>query len=253
MIRLKLGSIGLLLALFAQAAFGERLYLYTVDYPPLMTSKTGHYYAHRREDIGGACTEVVKAMMANTKYEYVMKMRDWSLAYDRVKAKKNHGLFCTVRNDARENDFQWVGPLLPLRWTLFAAPGSDIKLDSLEDARNLKIAGYRGDIMTETLLKEGFNVTRPVSDRGNARSLEMGVVDLWVTDRLVGPALARSAANLTGMRPVLEFRETQTYLAVSKSTDASVVAGLQAGLDKAIADGTVKAIMASYEKRAEQE
>ncbi|MEC7816063.1 MAG: transporter substrate-binding domain-containing protein [Pseudomonadota bacterium] len=225
----------------------ERLYIFTENYPPYNTSTTGENFAHSAEDITGICSEMVKAALKRVDYDIVMKMRAWSYAFDWVQGRENHGLFCTARTDERENQFQWVGPLAPIEWTLFAAPDSTLELDSLEDAKDLQIAGYRGDVMSDYLIDQGFNVITNVSGDVNPRRLVLGQADLWVTDGLVGPLVAEEEHGITGLRPVLVFRETPMYLAVSNETDPAIVADLQAAVDAAKAAGEFDAITAKYQ------
>ncbi|WP_166258488.1 substrate-binding periplasmic protein [Marinobacter salicampi] len=237
----------ILLALVPSAAVAkEKLYLFTENYPPYNLSTTGQGFAHGVEDIAGICSDIVKIMMSNVDYDYVMKMRDWSRSYDWVQGRENHALFCTARTDERENDFQWVGPLAPIKWTLFAAPGSEIRLSSLEEARQYQIAGYKGDVMSDYLVAEGFNVVMSMSGEQNPRRLALGQADLWVTDGLVGPKVAREEHDIEGLVPVLVFRETPMYLAVSNQTAPGIVADLQKALDKARASGRLDGIEARY-------
>jgi polar amino acid transport system substrate-binding protein len=230
----------------AIAAGDGRFYIFTENYPPYNAETTGKGFAHSAEDITGICTDMVKAMMSRLDYDFVMKMRDWSLAYGWVKGRENHGLFCTARTDERENEFQWVGPLASIKWTLFAAPDSNITLDSLEDARQYKIAGYKGDVMSDYLIAEGFEVIASVSGVQNARRLTLGQADLWVTDGAVGPLVAEEEHGITGLKPVLVFRETPMYLAVSNETDKAVVDDLQQAIDEARNAGELSAILAQY-------
>lgn len=237
----------LLLALMPTALADDKLYIYTENYPPYNASTTGQGFAHNAEDISGICTDMVKEMMKRVDYEYVMKMRDWSLAYSRVQGRENHALFCTARTDEREDEFQWVGPLAPIKWTLFAAPDSAIELDSLEDAKQHKIAGYKGDVMSDYLVSEGFEVIMTVSGEQNPRRLTLGQADLWVTDGLLGPLVAEEKHGITGLKPVLVFRETPMYLAVSNKTDPGVVEDLQQGLDEARNSGALDGIISRYQ------
>lgn len=215
----------------------ERLYIFTENYPPYNQSATGKGFAHNEDDITGICSEMVKAMLARVDYDYVMKMRDWSYAYDWVQGRENHGLFCTARTEQRETQFQWVGPLAPIQWTLFAAPGSDITLDSLEDAKGYRIAGYKGDVMSDYLVRQGFDVVMSISGDVNPRRLTLGEADLWVTDGLVGPLVAEQEHGISGLVPVLVFRETPMYLALSNETDPAIVTALQGALDEARRSG----------------
>lgn len=243
-------SIGLSLLVLsatqATAAEGERFYIFTENYPPYNSATTGEGFAHQAEDITGICTDMVKAMMSRLDYDFVMKMRDWSLAYDWVQGRENHGLFCTARTDQRENQFQWVGPLASIEWTLFAAPDSDITLDSLEEARQYTIAGYKGDVMSDYLIGEGFDVIVNVTGEQNPKRLILGQADLWVTDGSVGPLVAEEVHGIIGLKPVLVFRETPMYLAVSNETDRAVVDDFQQAIDQAREAGELSAILAEY-------
>ncbi|MCG7198867.1 ABC transporter substrate-binding protein [Marinobacter pelagius] len=231
----------------SSALAAERLYIFTENYPPYNASKSGQGFAHSEDEITGICTDMVKAMLARVDYDYVMKMRVWSYAYDWVQGRENHGLFCTARTDEREDQFQWVGPLASIKWTLFAAPDSDITLSSLEDARDLRIAGYKGDVMSDYLVSKGFNVVMSSSGDVNAQRLVLGQADLWVTDGLVGPLVAKEEHDIEGLKPVLVFRETPMYLAVSNETAPEVVKDLQNALDSARSSGELESIVASYE------
>lgn len=245
-VRLALQSL-LLLSLVPAAAADEKLYIFTENYPPYNASTTGQGFAHNEDDITGICTDMVKAMMERVDYEYVMKMRDWSRAYEWVQGRENHALFCTARTEEREDEFQWVGPLAPIKWTLFAAPDSEIQLDSLEDAKQYKIAGYKGDVMSDYLVGEGFDLVMNVSGEQNPRRLVLGQADLWVTDGLVGPLVAKEEHDITGLKPVLVFRETPMYLAVSNETDSAIVEDLQQALDEARESGALDSITSRYE------
>jgi polar amino acid transport system substrate-binding protein len=235
------------LALAPMAVADDKLYIFTENYPPYNASTTGQGFAHNREDITGICTDMVKTMMDRVDYEYVMKMRDWSRAYEWVQGRENHALFCTARTDEREDEFQWVGPLAPIKWTLFAAPDSDIQLDSLEDAKQYTVAGYKGDVMSDYLVSQGFDMIMSVSGEQNPRRLVLGQVDLWVTDGLVGPKVAKDEHDISGLKPVLVFRETPMYLAVSNQTDAAIVEDLQRALDEARESGALDSITSQYE------
>lgn len=249
LISAKTGLLLLVLAGFAASATGaERLYIFTEKYPPYNDTVSGDAFAHNADDITGICSDMVKAMLARVDYEYVMKMRAWSYAYDWVQSRENHGLFCTARTDEREDQFQWVGPLAPIKWTLFAAPDSDISLNSLEEAKGLTIAGYKGDVMSDYLIDKGFNVITAVSGDVNTRRLSLGQADLWVTDGLVGPLVAKEEHGITGLKPVLVFRETPMYLAFSNSTDPKIIADLQQALDEARAAGELEEIENRYKQ-----
>lgn len=243
----KAGVLLLILAGFSTTvAAADKLYIFTEKYPPYNDSVSGQSFAHNENDITGICSDMVKAALARVDYDYVMKMRAWSYAYDWVQDRENHGLFCTARTEERENQFQWVGPLASIKWTLFAAPDSDVRLNSLEEAKNLQIAGYKGDVMSDYLVDKGFDVIMGVSGDVNTRRLMLGQADLWVTDGLVGPLVAEEEHGITGLKPVLVFRETPMYLAFSTNTDPAIIADLQKALDEAREAGELEQIENRY-------
>ncbi|HBC36492.1 MAG TPA: amino acid ABC transporter substrate-binding protein, partial [Marinobacter adhaerens] len=106
---------------------------------------------------------------------------------------------------------------------------------------------YKGDVMSEYLVDQGFNVVMGVSGDVNTRRLTLGQADLWVTDGLVGPLMAEEEHGITGLQPVLVFRETPMYLAFSNNTDPAVIEDLQQALDEAREAGEIERIAASYE------
>jgi polar amino acid transport system substrate-binding protein len=75
----------------------------------------------------------------------------------------------------------------------------------------------------------------------------LGQADLWVTDGLVGPLVAEEEHDITGLKPVLVFRETPMYLAVSNETAPAIVEDLQAALDEARDSGALDSIAKRYE------
>jgi len=237
----------LLFSATATAVGAEKLYIFTEKYPPYNDTFSGKAVAHNEEDITGICTDMVKAALARVDYDYIMKMRAWNYAYNWVQGRKNHALFCTAKTEERANQFQWVGPLASIQWTLFAAPDSDITLNSLEDAKDLQIAGYKGDVMESYLTSRGYNVIASASGEINTRRLLLGQADLWVTNGLQGPLVAEKEYGVTGLRAVLTFRETPMYLAFSNETDPAIVADLQQALDEARAAGELDRIMKRYQ------
>ncbi|ASP40789.1 amino acid ABC transporter substrate-binding protein [Bacterioplanes sanyensis] len=233
----------LILACHAQA--DNKLFLFTEQFPPYNMTLDGRPFAHDAEEIGGLCTDMVKEIIQKVPYEVKIKLRNWSFGLDRVKRKPNHGIYCAARTEEREAWFEWVGPLTNIGWTLFSQPESNITLNSLADAKKYEIGGYKGDVMTNYLLEQGFNVSVINNDALNPRRLQLGQIDLWVSDELAGPYTASDAVNMDP-RKVLTFKNTPLYLALNKDTDPKMVAALQKAAQELIADGTFAAIENLY-------
>ncbi|MCH2041257.1 MAG: transporter substrate-binding domain-containing protein [Saccharospirillaceae bacterium] len=239
-------SFILLLALNGVSQAKEKLYFFTEQYPPYNMSDDGSAFAHKAEDISGLCTDIVKAVLKEVPYQSRIKLRNWRYGLDRTTRKPNTGLFCAVRSEDREALFDWVGPITDLRWTLFAKPGSDITLNTLEDARAYTIGGYKGDVMSNYLISKGFKVVLADSSQMVPRKLELNQVDLWVTDQLTGPYTAANVTEMESLKEVLTFRSTPMYIAMNKETPEKVINSLQQALDALRQQGELQSIEAAY-------
>ena len=231
------------LALNVQAE--EKLYFFTEQFPPYNMTLDGRPFAHDADEITGLCAQMVKRLIEEVPYEVKIKLRNWSFGLDRVKRKANHGIFCTARTEEREDWFEWVGPLTNIGWTLFAKAGSGIKLNSLEDAKKYEIGGYKGDVMSNFLLDQGFNLSALTEDAQNPRRLQVGQIDLWVSDELAGPYTASDAGDIE-IEKVLTFKTTPLYLAINKDTNPKIVTALQQAARKLIEDGSFRSIENIY-------
>lgn len=232
-------------ALSLAAPKAEKLYFYTENFPPYNMSATGRAFEHNETEITGLCAEMVKAILAEAKVPAGIKLRNWSYSYDRALRKKNHGVFCAARTEAREKLFKWVGPLAENRWTLFAPPGSTLKLNTLEEARNLTIASYKGSVRAKYLEERGYKLSLLDSDDLNPKRLALGQVDLWIAERLAGPYLA-AQNDVEGLVPVLSFNRTELYLAINPQTSDALVQKLQSALQRIQDNGVYDSIKNKY-------
>jgi polar amino acid transport system substrate-binding protein len=245
--KFQVGVISLLMSFFSTLAVGQdKLRIYTENYPPYNMSNSGQPFAHKAEDISGLCTELVKAILKHSKVDFSLKLREWSAGLSRAQKRPNHAIFCTAKTDERKPYFHWVGPLAEIEWTLFAKPGSNIKLKKLEDAKQYRIGGYKGDVLSDYLIERGFNVVTIANDALNPRKLMLGQIDLWITDGLSGPYLASESEDIEDLAKVLVFKTTPLYLAVNIETDAKIVNELNNAYNLIKGNGEADAISAQY-------
>ena len=222
-----------------------KLNIFTENYPPYNMSLSGGAFAHKEEDIAGLCTDVVKALMKKTGIDYRLKLRNWATGLTRAKTKPDHAIFCAARTEDREPFFHWIGPLASIDWTLYAKPGSDITLNSLEDAKKYRIGGYKDDVMSNYLIERGFNVSTMANDSLNPRRLVLNQIDLWVTDGLAGPYVA-SEEDITDIVPVLTFRQTPLFMAVNVNSDPAMVEMIQKSFKIMQDNGDIEAMSKPY-------
>lgn len=237
-------SLSLLLSAVTRAEERASLVLLTENFPPYNMAEGGSNYA-KDANISGIAVELVREMFKRADVDYNLTLRfPWERIYKTALEKPGYGVFCTARLPERENDFKWVGPLGPDDWVMLARADSAISLNSLEEAKAYKIGAYKGDAISEHLIKQGVQPLSALRDQENPQKLMKGDIDLWATGDAAGRYLAKQQ-GVTGLKNVLRFDSAQLYLALNKNTPDALVAKLQAALDAMRADG----FAAEVEKR----
>ena len=118
-----------------------------------------------------------------------------------------------------------VGKFSSMNWVLYSRSDSNIKLNSLEDAKKYKIGAHKGDLVSSFLEQKQFKVSTIVHESENVKKLSTGEIDLWA----VYGGLAEMHAEVEGyanIKPVLNVN-TDIVLDCSSNTDNQVLAKLQ--------------------------
>ncbi len=242
-------AVMLLLALNlpARAALPDdyQVVLLTENFPPFNMAADGKNYAAER-NISGINADIVREMFKRAGIAYSLTLRfPWERIYNQVLAQPDQGLFSTTFTAEREPLFKWVGPLASTGWVLLAPPGSALRLDSLEQARQYRIGAYKDDAVSQHLESKGFAPLNSLRDQENVGKLLKGQIDLWATTDPVGPYLAKQE-GVSGLTTVLRFNDAQLFLALNRQTPDEVVKRLQGALDEMKRDGAIEAIVRRY-------
>jgi len=232
----KLLCVGLLLS---SSAWADSLILTTEDAPPF------NYSTDSGKTIVGSATEVVRELFKRAEIDYTLKMYPWVRAIEMAHYDKNTCVYSTTRTEEREKSFLWVGPVAPNDWVLFAKADSPITLDSLEAARAFKIGGYRGDAITLYLQGQKFPIDEAGNDEQSVQKLNAGRIDLWATGISAGPFV--SAKMKVKVKPLLNFKKTELYLACNTSVATETIDKLNATLQAMVKDGTIDTINKKYQ------
>ena len=225
--------------LWSAGACAGGLVVTTEDAPPF------NFAADDGKTVVGSATEAVQEMFRRAKLEHTITLYPWMRAITMARTDKDTCVYSTTRTEEREKDFLWVGPVASSNWVFFARANSTIKLDSFDDARKFKIGGYRGDAVALYLKALKFNVDESYYDDQNAKKLEGGRIDLWATGSQNGPYFA--AKKNVKIKPLLEFKQTELYLACNLSVPADTIAKLNATLKAMAKDGTTDRINKKYQ------
>ncbi len=245
--RLIIMGLLMVLAASANAALPDKyeMVLLTENFPPFNMAADGKNYA-ADHNISGINADIVREMFKRAGIGYNLTLRfPWQRIYNQVLEQPNQGLFSTTYTPEREPLFKWVGPLANTGWVLLAKPDSNMRLTSLEEAKQYRIGAYKNDAVSQHLENRGFEPVNSLRDQENVSKLLRGQIDLWATTDPVGPYLAKQE-GVSGLTTVLRFNDAQLFLALNKQTPDEVVSKLQNALNEMKRDGTIEAILRRY-------
>lgn len=231
--------LGLLLAMTGVSR-AERvsLRLLTESYPPYnMNTPKGV--------VTGLSTEIVREMMKRGGISYTIELQQWVWAFTNARDNPATCVYSTTRNEEREAQFKWVGPLVDNPWVLYARANDERPVHALEDVRPYLLGGYVGDATAQYLLSNGYKVELVPADVLNIRKLASGRIDYWATGKYQGAYLA-AAQKMRDIRPVLTFKTVQLYLACNKAVADPLIQKLNATLNAMREEGLVQKIGNKY-------
>jgi polar amino acid transport system substrate-binding protein len=225
----------------ASASLGAAtLNITTEDSPPYNMAEGGK--------VIGISTDKVRAMMARTAIDYTIELVPWRRAYGSALRLPDTCVYSTTRTPEREMLFKWVGPVASSEWTLYGLSDRKFKLAKLEDAQNLRIGTYSGDVRDAFLRSRGYKVDTAREDVQNLAMLTAGRIDLWASGKYEGNAMILSHGLAGKIVPVLTFNKAELYLACNRSVSDTLIERMNASLATMERDGSAKAYEQKYER-----
>lgn len=221
-----------LLLLFCLPLRAAELLLYTEEGPPLNFTRDGH--------LTGYAVELVQALQKRTGDQVRIELVPWSRGYALARDKANVGLFSMARIAEREGLFQWVGPFMLSHNRFYTRKGSSLRIESLDQAKGLRIALPRQWYTLQYLNAQGFRDIFTVSSALDMASLfSKGRTDvLIVSDISLPMLLAEVGMSPEDVEGQFSFLQHQSYLGFSLTTDPELVVRWQAALDDMKRDGS---------------
>jgi len=214
--------------------------IFTEDYPPLSFIKDGK--------ITGYGTEVVREILQRLDIPDNIRLSSWENGYNLCLSSPSFILYTMKRTPLRDDLFQWVGPIGSNHTIFYAKKGSNIKINSMEDAKKVgKIATCSAWFSEQDLKNEGFtNLVSSPDPKGNVRQLVEGEVDLSIFTDITIPEIANQAGyTIDDLEPVYTVSSGDFFIAISKDTDQNIVKQWQDALLELYKDGILKKL---YEK-----
>ncbi len=196
-------------------------------------------------ELAGHETDKIREMMARTGTGYKIAQLPWKRAYTMALAPSQTCVYPTARTPEREKLFKWVGPTDEAEWVLWGRADHSFPLNTLEDARSLRIGTYIGDVRDDYLRSRGFHVEAVPNDLLNPQKLLMNRIDLWAMGVSTAP---RQKHEWSGqIVPLLVFNRIKIHLACNPAVPDTLIARLNAALDEMRRDGTVARLDRKYE------
>jgi len=239
--RLRTLAATMLLGLAATLCHATELQLLSEENPPLNYSENGVPK--------GLSVDVVHEIQRRVGNTDPIKMLPWARGYRLATTEPNVALFGTARTAAREDQFQWVGPVVTAIASLYSKRGSGLRINSLDDAKQVSRILVVRDFYTHQLLEKlGFTNLEPVPKPETMVKMAVnGRAPLMFVGNVTLPELLEKAeAKRSDVELLYTVTSIQTYIAFSLGTPKEVVAAWQAALDAMKRDGSYNAIYAKW-------
>ncbi|MCA1856870.1 ABC transporter substrate-binding protein [Massilia oculi] len=195
----------------------------------------------------GIATDKVREAMQRAGVDYTIELLPWKRAFLAAQQRPDACVYSTSRTPERESQFKWVGPTDVGQWVLMARADREFKLNSLEDARGLRIGTYNGDARDAYLRARGFHVDAANEDLANAGKLLLDRIDLWAASLRSGSTILKRYGYDKKIVQVLVFNRVELYLACNRAVPDVLVQRLNTAFDAIARDGTGRRIERSYE------
>jgi polar amino acid transport system substrate-binding protein len=226
LIAILLAGIFVLMACSAPVPTGK-LRVLTEEYPP-------YNYTGENGTLTGSSTTLVKAIISKLGLDTQIEVLPWAQAYELVLNNPNVALYSTARTPERERDFMWVGPLGSYENWLYAKKGSAVRVNSLDEAKEVQsIAVVKDEAGQQKLAQLGFiNFTFTNSTADGLKKLMAGEADLWLGTQADVELVAKQAGvDAAQLEPAVFVHKVDLYIAFNKNMPAATVEQWQKALD----------------------
>ena len=215
------------------------LYITTEYSPPTSMQEDGK--------VIGSATEKLREALVRSAIAYTIELLPWKRAYLAATKRADSCVYSTTRTPEREGLFKWVGPTDEGDWVLLGRADRQYNLQTLEDARGLRIGTYHGDARDEYLRTRGFLVDPAPNDMFNPPKLMMHRIDLWAAGLRRGSAVLELNGWANKIVPVLVFNKVKLYLACNLAVPDATIDKLNAALEAMARDGTSRRLERKYD------
>lgn len=197
----------------------------------------------------GVLLDLVEAMLKRAELETAPGFFPWARALLMARETPRTLIVPLNRTTEREEQFQWLVKLYAQRIAFLTLAGKP-RVESLEQARRLRIGGLRGSSNLDTLQQRGVSRDRiyaAASLREVQRALERGLIDaIYGSELIHADAWRRSGRNNAPLQTGLTLESAGVWLAAQGGITESEQSRLQQAHDALRADGSVDRLFKRY-------
>lgn len=207
------------------------------------------YYDNQGELVGVA-VEIVEQIMPALGIEQEIRVLPWARAVRDLDSHADHVLFAMARTPAREDKYQWVGPILTDRVVLFKRRSDETEYTSIAQAKAASSITVTRDYPEHQFLtSQGFDNLKVVTSPDMMISFLMAQRTPLIVG---GGAVVADMAKHAGFNPYhiemtnIELFSVDLYIAMSKGTPEREVKRWQQALDDFKAKPDYRSLLVKY-------
>lgn len=219
------GSVRLLVS--GNAPPAGTIVMLTEEYPPFGFTRGG--------EIVGSSVDQVRRIMAEVHPDYRLDIMPWARAIATAESSPDTCVFTTTLLPERKDRFKWVLSLNDDVLALVGRSGAGSRPVSIEAAKTLPVAVYRGDSGEIFAKANGFQrLDSAPSLELSLKKLLAGRVDLMLLSSSTVDDLRERGEPL---EIIFNVETTRSGIACNPAVPDETIAAMQSSLDRLIADG----------------
>lgn len=237
----------LLIFLVQPYSFAQPLSGVTMDtWPPFMYQN--------KNTLSGITVDSVKLIFKQADVATTIRALPWARAYNQALKDKNSYIFPLFKTSKRASSFHWVGPIPPAYNMQFYQLKSrtDIKVDSLSDAKKYRVGVLNKVANHKFLLEQGFvegkNLFIVTEPGQNIKKLFAERIDLLINNpytlSIQLPKLKHTLSDLQAGIPL--YKSEPVFIGLNKNISAETASKLQDAYLHLKQQGQFKAIQQTY-------
>lgn len=205
--------------------------------------------------VQGLSVDVAEELAARLGMQLDIEVLPWTRALHSAQTQASVMIFTVAKTPAREKNYYWIGPITHSEeWLYKLKRRTDIKVRSLEDARQYLVGDEANNASIPVFARLGIKVDTAPSMQSNCRKFKLGRVDLipfdpdGVEDFANGCELSMAEIEKTVQVP----RDTALYFAFGKSTPPDFIRRVEAAFASMVKDKSLHKISKTWKADADK-